>query len=102
MVGSSVGAIAFCVLQSTGAVYRGLSDVEGAFPGRMQRLPEGIDWTAQCERWTQQVDELVAELSRGDGRILLTEWESAAGPFASLSRVYAEMHASREQEVARE
>jgi len=97
LIAEQGGAIMFCALQAQGVSYKGLSDTVDAFPGRAQRLPAGVDWSAQRCRWAEQLTDLVTEFAAGDGRIFVDEYQEAAGAYAPLTRVYSELLAFREE-----
>lgn len=87
VVSEDVGALVIVHIQATGLSYRGLWDVEGAFPGRPHKLPAGVEWNTQQHRWFEQLEQLVTEYARGDARLFLADPNAAAGPFAPLTRV---------------
>ncbi len=96
VVATDVAAIVYGVLKPGRVEYKGLSDINEAFPGRMGRLPAGVDWASQQAHWAAQLIDLVTEFSRGDGRIFVAGSAVAAGPLAPLTRVYEQLAAFRD------
>jgi probable DNA repair protein len=88
VVAEELGALVLASLQATGFAYRGLWDVDGAFPARPQALPPGTSWSEQQAHWSRQLTELLTEYVDGDTRISVANWDAAAGPLAPLTRVY--------------
>lgn len=82
----SVAAVAVARLRGRTASYRGLWE-EGVFPNKTLRLPDGRTWLEQLARWRAQVEQLVAELTAGDTRLLLADVSEAEREYAPLTRV---------------
>jgi probable DNA repair protein len=82
----SVAAVAVARLRGREASFRGLWE-ERVFPNKTLRLPDGRTWLEQLARWRAQVEQLVAELTAGDTRLLLADVTEAERDYAPLTRV---------------
>ena len=77
--------------------YKGFWHDDG-FPGRAAKLPAGLAWQAQRERWRAQIEELTREFKDGDGRVFRMEIRHAEGAIAPLTRIHEWLALARKAE----
>ena len=65
-----------------------------AFPGRTAK-GANPDTQAQLAVWRTQLEELAAELARGDARIFVDDYDDASGAYAPLTRVFEQLALAR-------
>ena len=78
-----------------GVKFKGIWAQNEEFPGRVAKLPDDRDWSAQLELWRKQLETLIAEYATGDTRILLDDLDQAKGPFAPLTRIIEQLTLAR-------
>ena len=83
-----VAAVAIAILQPQKSAYKGIWSTTGQFPGRSARLPDSRTWAMQREQWRAQIEALAREFAAGDGRVFRGDLKTAAGSFASVTRVH--------------
>ncbi len=91
-------AAVLAVLRPRSASYKGYWVADATFPGRTTRLPGGITWSRQLQRWRTQIDDLATEFAEGDGRILRAGIRLADGAMAPLTRIHGYTARSRTTE----
>jgi len=67
---------------------------EATFPGRTAK-GANPDTQAQLAVWRTQLEELAAELARGDARIFVDDYDDASGAYAPLTRVFEQLALTR-------
>ena len=82
-------------VQIDGVKFKGIWAQNEEFPGRVVKLPDDRDWSAQLEFWRKQLETLIAEYATGDTRILLDDLDEAKGPFAPLTRITEQLALAR-------
>jgi len=82
-----IAALVVAVLRVDRAAYSGLWDAPDAFPGRGRAGANGR-LSDLVETWRAGIAALVREYAAGDARLFVDTAESAAGPYAPLTRVY--------------
>ena len=83
-----IRALVICSLHPRNLGYKGIWTAPELFPGRSTRLPHERTWSLQLSRWHEQLELLIGEFARGDGRIFKAELNAAGGAFAPLTRVH--------------
>ena len=90
-----VTATVIAAVQIDGVKFKGIWAQNEEFPGRVAKLPDDRDWSAQLELWHKQLETLIAEYATGDTRILLDDLDQAKGPFAPLTRIIEQLALAR-------
>src|SRR5690606_20256800 len=88
-----LAALVVAVLRPERARYLGLWDPPDAFPergraGALSARDAGTRTTDLVDAWRDGIAALVGEYAAGDARLFVDGAESAAGPYAPLTRVY--------------
>jgi ATP-dependent helicase/nuclease subunit B len=71
------------------AEFRGVGDFPMESPVAARPKLAGAAWAAQLQRWSEQIESLLAEYAAGDARIFVADSTLAEGAFAPLTRVFA-------------
>lgn len=91
VVEAEVDAVVIGSVHPSGVVYRGIWQQPDTFPGSAYRPRAPLEWPDQQARWSTQLEELVDEYARGDGRIFMAGLALAEGLYAPLTRVYEQV-----------
>ena len=91
VVDAEVDAVVIGSVHPSAVVYRGIWQQPDTFPGSAYRPRAPLEWPDQQARWSAQLEELVDEYARGDGRIFLAGLAHAEGLYAPLTRVYEQV-----------
>lgn len=92
-----VEAVVIAALNPASPDYKGFWH-DDRFPGRAAKLPAGLAWQAQRERWRAQIEELTREFKDGDGRVFRMEIWHAEGAIAPLTRIHEWLALARKAE----
>ena len=92
-----VEAVVIAALDPASPEYRGFWPDDG-FPGRAVKLPAGIAWPMQRDRWRALLEDLTREFKGGDGRIFRKEIRQAEGTIAPLTRIHEWLALARNAE----
>lgn len=92
-----VEAVAIAALNPASPEYKGFWH-DDEFPGRALKLPPGIAWPMQRDRWRAQLEDLTREFRDGDGRIFRKEIRQAEGTIAPLTRIHEWLALARKAE----